>query len=511
MFDFIIVGAGTNGLVAAAYLCKAGLSTLVLERSDMIGGGAVTRELTLPGFKHDVFATSLNTWKGGSIQKELELEKYGFKEALPDPVTAHPFGNGRAIIMYRDLKKTLNSIAQFSANDAKKFAELYNYYRNNREILLGAVYAPPPPYSLIMPELEKSDEGLEFLRLSFMSTRDYIDETFESVEVKAWLAVWGSNHVPFAPEDQGSTLFLIVFMGILQEHGCGVPIGGISTLCNSIRRYIDAHGGAVRMNSDVAQITVRGQVAKGVQLKSGEMIEAKIGVVSDVEPKQLFLKLVGEDKLDSLFIKKVKRYKYSKVSQVMIHAALDEWLDYSPPDVRKAGIVQIAPSIESVSHAFNQIVNGELPEEPFMTIDNTSGYDRTRAPAGKHTLWDFVRAPAQLRNRSWDSEKDRFADHCLDYLSRYAPNIKQSVLKKVVLSPVDIERMNPNMVNGDPGLGKPCLDQSLTLRPFAGWSQYRTPIKGLYTCGAFNHPGGGVSGAPAYNAVSVILQDLGKI
>jgi phytoene dehydrogenase-like protein len=195
----------------------------------------------------------------------------------------------------------------------------------------------------------------------------------------------------------------------------------------------------------------------------------------------------------------------------MIHAALDAWLDYKAEPTRMAGIVQIGDSLNQVSKAFNDCVIGQMPAEPFMTIDNTTNYDSTRAPKGKHTLWNFVRAPALIHGHEWTSEeKEDYADRCLERLSEYAPNAKRIVLKRVVLSPQDIERMNPNLVNGDPGVGSATMDQSLALRPFPSWAQYRTPIKKLYMCSSATHPGGGVSGLAGHNAAMVAIQDSAK-
>jgi phytoene dehydrogenase-like protein len=507
-FDFVVIGGGTNGLCAAAYLGKNGFITLTLEQAAEVGGCAITRELTLPGFKHDVFATSLNLFKAGPVQRDLELDRYGFREVLPDPVAAHPFPGRHAIYIYRDVAQTVRSIEPFSKKDAKRFREIYQLYAESREILLGGLYAAPPRLSAMLALMEQSEEGLEFLRLTFLSIRDFLEENFESEEVRAWLAVWGSNHVPLAPEDGGSTLFLLTFLGILQDFGCGVPLGGMGALSEALARFVRAHQGIIRTQAKVTQLEVKDGRATGVRLASGEVVRAKHAVLASIEPKTLFLQLVGEENLDAAFIKKVRRFRFSRVSQVMIHAALDAWLDYRPEPVQRAGIVQLGPTLASVSRAYNHCVNDEPPAAPFMTIDNTTGYDPSRAPSGKHTMWNFVRAPATLAHGDWADAKEAFADRCFDVLAEYAPNVRRIVLKRITLSPPDLEALNPNIANADPGVGKATLDQALALRPFPGWSSYRTPIQGLYMCGSYTHPGGGVSGAPGYNAVTTALADL---
>ncbi|MEM4726415.1 MAG: NAD(P)/FAD-dependent oxidoreductase [Nitrososphaerales archaeon] len=510
LFDFIVIGGGINGLTAACYLAKAGFKTLLLEKKNAVGGGAITEEITLPGFKHDVLATSINIFKAGPIQQELELERFGYRELNPEPVAGTPFKGGSAIMIYKDPKLTYKTVERYSKKDAKALEDLYNFYLNSKDTLLSGLYGPPLPLGTLMTLLEESEEGREFIRLMLMSARDYLDENFESEEVKAFLALWACNHVPYAPEDSGSVPIILVFYGLLQEKGCGIPVGGIKTLADALALCFQAHGGIIAKNAEVTEIVVKDAAAKGVKLRNGQEIEAKRGILSNVEPKTLFFNLVGKEHLEPSFIKKVERFRYARVTEVMVHAALDAWLDYKPKDLQKAGIVQLGPSLRYISEAYNQCNNGIPPKRPFITIDNTTVYDPSRAPQGKHILWAFVRAPAKLARGEWSEVKERFADRAIDVISEYAPNIKNIILKRVVHSPEDIQNIAPNIILGDPCIGSATLDQSMALRPFPGWSNYRTPIKGLYMCSASTHPGGGVSGAPGHNAVKVILEDVKK-
>ena len=510
-FDFIVVGGGTNGLVAASYLSKAGYSVLLVEKQEYFGGGAITQELTLPGFQHDILATSINLWKAGTVQNDLELEKYGYSEASPNPVASTPFKSGKAISIYKDLNQTLRTISQFSAKDAEAFKKIFELYMDSKEILLGSLSSAPPSFSSMMSTLEETDEGLDFLQFSYMSSRDWIEENFESEEIKAFLALWGSNHVPLSPEDAGGALLVLVFVGILQDLGVGVPIGGMKTLVGSLCNYLKAHNCSLVNGTAVEQIIVKDSSAIGIRTADGRVFSAKRGVLCNIDPKQLFLKLVDESHTSKEFRRKVERYRYSKVSQVMIHAALDKWLDYRPADLSDSGMVQIGDSLDQISKAYNACVVGEMPSEPFMTIDNTTGYDSSRAPNGKHTLWNFVRAPVYLKGKPWSQEaKEEFANVCIDRLAQYAPNVKRAILKMVVLSPQDIQAIAPSIINGDPGGGKSTLDQSLALRPFPNFSQYKTPIDRLYMCGPATHPGGGVSGLPGRNAALVAIEESKK-
>lgn len=273
--DFIVIGGGVNGLTAACYLLKEGFSTLVIERQPEIGGAAITREITLPGFQHDVFATSINIWRASNIQRELELEKYGYKEIDPEPIASTPFKNGNAITIFHDLQKTLKSFAKVSQKDAKSFEQIYKFYQDSKSILLGGMSMPPLAYSELTKILEESDTGLEFLQFSFMSARDWLEENFEAEESKAFLALWGSNHVPLSPEDAGSALLILIFIGLLQEKGVGIPIGGIRTLVNSLREFILKHGGNIITNMEVTQILIEQGRAIGVKTSEGRVIHTK--------------------------------------------------------------------------------------------------------------------------------------------------------------------------------------------------------------------------------------------
>ncbi|MGI0079853.1 MAG: phytoene desaturase family protein [Nitrososphaerales archaeon] len=261
-YDYVVVGGGTNGLSAASYLSKQGYSVLVLEKQRVLGGAAITKELTLPGFKHDVFATSLNVWRASSIQQDLELEKFGLRVIDPDPVASTPFKSGKAITIFKKLNSTLITIEQFSKRDAQKFNEIFEFYMESKDILLGSLAAPPPSPGEMMSALESSDTGLDFLQFSYMSARDWIEENFESEEMRAFLSIWGTNHVPLSPEDSGSAIFVLVFIGILQDAGAGIPIGGMQNLVWALARSVESHSGStILLGEEAERILVRDGVA----------------------------------------------------------------------------------------------------------------------------------------------------------------------------------------------------------------------------------------------------------
>lgn len=513
-FDFIILGGGTNGLSAASYLAKEGYSTLVVEKEKYLGGCAITQEATLPGFQHDVLASSINIWKLGPVEEELGLREYGYRYIDPQVVASTPFRSGKAITIYRDIEETVKSISQFSSKDAETYRKVHAFYRGMQEMMEAGFSSPPSDYSNTMSLLEESDEGLDFMRLSFMSVRDWLDETFESDEMKAFYSIWATNHAPLSPESAGSALLAITFVGLLQEKGSSVPIGGMKTLVSALEKYVSAHKGGFVVGDPVEKIMVHSGRATGITTGSGKTFEAKRGILSNIEPKALFLKLVPQSELQEGFIRKVKKFKYSDITQVMIHAALDERPSYVAKGTAEAGLVQIGETMDEISRAYNDSTVGRIPEHPFMTINNSTIFDDSRAPPGKHILWNFVRAPVKLAGREWsDDDKQRIYDISIDRLSEYAPNIKKSILKHVVMSPQDIQSRNTNVINGDPVFGQPTVHQMMALRPFPGYSKYRTPIAGLYMCGASTHPGGGVSGLSGRNAAFEAIDDVanGKI
>ena len=507
--DFIIVGGGINGLTSAAYLLNDGFSVVLIERNNYLGGSAVTSEITLPGYKHDVLATSINIWRLGPVESELGLEKYGYKDITPDTVASTPFSNKKAITIFRDPERTAKTISQFSKPDAKKYLEIYDYYKNSSEIIESGFSSPPVPYSEMMSILEESEEGREFIRLSFMSARDWLNENFESEETKAFFSIWGSNHAPLSPEEPGSAFTAFTFVGLLQQKGGGIPVGGMETLSNSLKNFVLKHNGQVILGDPVIEIEVKDSRATGVKLLSGKYLKAKRGVIANVEPKALFGKLVSQSKLSEGFVKKVKHFRYSSVTQVMMHAALNKPLDFIPEETGNAGLVQIGESLDDVSKAYNECLRGLIPESPFMTLNNYTKYDRSRVKGSGHILWNFVRAPHKIKGRNWtDDDKDVIAEAGLRVLEKYAGNVRGSILKMKIMSPQDIEAYNPNLVNGDPVVGQPSIDQMLSLRPFSGFSHYSSEIQNLYMCSAATHPGGGISGLSGRNAALQAIQDL---
>lgn len=508
-FDYIVIGSGINGLVAACYLLLSGGKVIIFEKLDHLGGAAYSEEITLPGFMHDVMATSINSSRISIILEELKLANYGYRAVRPNIIASTPFKNGNAVTMHMNVKKTIKSIEKFSKTDAKKYKDCIRFYRSYSEVVSFASLAAPPPYSEMTSLLEESEKGLDFLKFTFTSARDWLEETFESEEVKGFFALWGSNHAPLSPEEPGSAMTSLSFVGSLQNKGLEIPIGGIKRLIDALINFVKSHGGEIVIHEAVKKIKIKNGVAVGVTTKANRTVFAKKGVFADIEPKSLFLRMIDLGLISERLINNVKHFRFSKVSQVILHAALKDKILFSNEDVSNSALIQIGGSLNDISKAYNECLIGSIPRSPFMTLSNSSLYDPTRAPSPHQIMWNFIRSPTFINGKRWrDNDKESLINKALSSLEEYSPNIKTKIMKMIALSPTDIEIINNNMVNGDPIVGSVALDQSLYFRPFVGASQYTCEIKSLYLCGASMHPGGGISGISGRNAALSSLSTI---
>jgi phytoene dehydrogenase-like protein len=498
-FDDIIIGAGHNGLICATYLSKAGHKVAVFEKDSEIGGAIRTRELTLPGRKHEVLS-------GGHLRylplspafRELEMEKYGVRLVKFKKSFASAFPNGKCICLYgENLKKTMEEIGKFSQKDAKSWENLYGFYLKMKPVLNKILFTPNPfSYgSLFWLYRKLKKKGLLDL-FSFMleSPRTFLDEWFESEEAKSFLGA-SALHPAECLETNG------MFPGFIwampqQEDNASIVVGGASKLCDALRAYIQDHGGIIQTNTEIMRILIKDGKAVGVQTHDGKQVFAKRNVVANVEPKQLFLKLIGEEYLDKEFIRKVKGYHFAATT-LMVHALLREPPKWDADDLKDSGTTHFGPYLKDMARAANEAINGQLPEKPFFMTDNNSLYDPTRVIGNEWILWMLVATvPYDVK---WESVGEEYADRCIDILEEYA-RVKDKIIKRIVITPPQIERMNPNLIKGDRDSGS-FVGKQLFFRPFATGlkSPYHTPIEKLYMVGAFTWPGPGINGASGYN------------
>ncbi|MCG8310783.1 MAG: NAD(P)/FAD-dependent oxidoreductase [Cytophagales bacterium] len=515
-YDVIVVGGGHNGLTSACYLQKAGKKVLVLERLEKAGGGVWTEEATLPGYKHNLVSLFHGILHLGPVYKDLELKKYGAKYVWPDAQVAAAFTDGRCLVFYRDLDKTCKEIARFSEKDA----ETYRQLATNFQVIVDNMIAPwffnpPQPNSLAAMAMEGSVEGLNMLRMQLSSPKNIVNELFESNELKSFLLAF-IKEFGGSPDTYGFGVFVPMMLGETHEpHGWAICEGGSENLAKAFVNCLEDHGGTVKTNAHVKRIIVDDGKATGVELEDGSVIYANDIVLTNLEPHQTFLELIGEDKLEPSFINSVKRFRHEESILFTTHLALDEPLKWKcaefNPDVNRCLGVLLVDTPQELYDDFAEINKQQLPEYPRMFTAYPSAIDPSQAPEGKGTAiaWQYV--PYHLRGKGaegWDEVRESFSQRCIDVWSKYVENMDEAILKTFIMSPKDTENKWISMVQGGFNHGEMTQDQLTAFRPFVECKPYKTPFTNLYMCGASTHPSGSVGGACGYNAVQVIAEDL---
>ena len=516
-YDVVIVGGGHNGLVCSAYLAKAGLGVIVLERRHIVGGAAVSEELW-PGFTTNPFA-NLCTFFQSKVADDLDLRRHGLDFHLCDPQIFKPFPNGKCLFFWQDEERTLREIEKFSKKDAKAYLDLERDMMRLAQRIGVSVLKPPPSLREITASLkDPADEAL-FSKVISSSYTDFLSERFESEEVKAAFAHNGlGSMMPGGPGTPGTVLCLFYFYmhraaGL--AHGNKAPVsffkGGTGTVAQALARAAESYGVTIRTDAEVSRIAVKDGRASSVDLADSETIHGRT-IVSNADPSRTFLKLVEPEHLDDDFLRQVGSYRYN-IGFFSIVLALDGLPNFvaSPgdntPGPAHTGVIDISPSLEYMERAWADAKFGQLPERPFMNGTIYSAVYPEMAPPGKHVMTMWARtAPFRLRDSTWEREKEAFGQRCIDVLTEYAPNLKDLILHYKFYSPDDLED-TLGMTHGHIHHGDMTFDQMFSNRPFRNWSNYRTPIRNLYMCGAGTHPAGGVSGAPGHNAAHELLKD----
>lgn len=524
-YDAIVIGGGHNGLTCAAYLARAGRKVLVLERRHVLGGAAVTEEV-FPGFKFSVCSYVVSLLRP-EIIRELDLPRHGM-ELLPLDGTMTPMPNGDYLWRVNDHDKTRREIARHSRLDA----EAYDEY-GKAMIEMGRFAKPimgmlPPDPTSLDPRglLELLGMGRRFRDMRFhdkvnqvqlltMSAVDFLDQWFETDVLKATMSASGIIGTFLGVRSPGTAYVLLHhYMGEIDGafRSWGLSRGGTGAVSNAIAAAAVEFGAEIRTNAPVAQILSKNGRATGVALANGDEIHAKV-VVSSVDPNLTFLKFMNERDLPSDFVDGVKRYKYRGCSG-KVNLALDALPNFTclpgtGPHLR--GAISISPSIDYMERAYDDAKYGQFSSRPYMDMVIPSLTDPSVAPPGKHVMSCFVQyAPYQLADGVWDDrQREAFGDAVIDTIAEYAPNIKDIILHRQVLTPLDIER-EFGLTEGNIFQGELTLEQLFFLRPVPGYAQYATPIDRLYMCGSATHPGGGIMGAPGRNAATRILKDVSR-
>ena len=524
VYDIIIIGGGHNGLVAACYLAKAGLKTLVLERREIVGGAAVTEEIH-PGFRCSTLAHSAAPFVP-QITKGLRLDRYGLEFITPPVKVLALAPEARSICIYNDTAQTIRELEKVSAKDARSYPEFERSFSRIGKMLAPLLTMTPPAIEHPSPgelwnlgKLGRSFRGLgkqdayRLLRWGPMAVADLVAEWFETETLRAVVAARGIFGAFAGPWSAGTSTGLL-WQAAMDGHAIGPAAfvkGGMGALTEALASAARDAGVEIRTGAKVEKIETHEDRASKILLKGGEEISAR-AIVSNADPRTTFLKLVDPVCLDPSFLQKMQNYRAAGVSAKINLAlsGLPTFVGVEDEDARTklSGRIHIGPDIDYLEQAFDAAKYGDYSRQPYLDITIPSLLDPKLAPAGAHVMSVYVQyAPHKLKDGDWNARREEFADNVIDVLSSYAPNLKELIVARQVITPLDLQETY-GMSGGHIHHGEQSLDQFFTFRPLIGWAQYRTPIKGLYLCGAGTHPGGGVTGGPGANAAREIIKDF---
>jgi phytoene dehydrogenase-like protein len=521
-YDAIVVGGGHNGLVNGAYLAKAGLRTLILERRHLVGGAAITEELH-PGFHFTTFSYALSLLRPDIVQ-DLDLVEHGFLP-IEMPSSFAPMEDGDYLLLGSDEDENMQEIRRHSKHDA----DAYERYEHDMSRVVQVVRplldkAPPnlwgktPEDAAALADLATHLKGVEpkvlhdLVRLLTGSVADFLDDYFESDIIKGYLASSGIIGTQVGPMSQGSGLVLLYHS--MGEHDgsygtWGFHKGGNGGFTQVVARAAQAYGAEIRLESPVEAVLTHEGRATGVALADGTELSAPV-VVSALDPRRTFLELVDRRELPGELVEDITRLRFQGTS-AKVNFALDGLPVYPALKDRIdqfGGFVNIGPTMEYLERAYDDAKYGWYSSRPYIDGAIQSVIDPDMAPPGKHVMSCFIQyAPYHLKNGDWDTERDGFADTVQATLESFFPGFGDLVLHREIVTPLDIER-TVGLSEGNIFAGEFFAPQMYFFRPAPGWSQYRTPIDGYYQCGSGTHPGGCVMGAPGKLASQRILLDL---
>lgn len=514
-YDVVIIGSGPNGLCAGAYLAKAGLKVLMLEKRVECGGGLSTEdELTIPLFRHNVHAIYHLMVDYAPVFKDFDLyNKYQVKFVWPEHQWALPLSNGKSVCIYKDVDRTCNSIAKFSKKDAETYREVYHKFKRWMDVFLApATYVDPMPAPLQAAKLDASELGREITKFSSKSPRTIIDELFENEHVRA-LMLFVAAHWGLEPDVDGVGYLAVLMLNRATNYQ--LMVGGSHMLAQTLSKIISENKGQIWGSQRIKRIVVDGGTATGIELEDGTLIEVDKAIISTIDPIQTFIKYVGNENLEQDFVEKVENFHWEHWSLLTVHLALEQPPAFIDPEINNAFVY--APvgieTEEELLALWDAIAKGELWTKGFNCCFPTV-HDPSQAPSGRHTGLISQMAPYDLKEGTEKyynfAFKEELAEQCLETLRKYAPNMtRDNILWTITQTPLDFENKFPDMVKGSIKQGAYEPLQMGFLRPNEECSNHRTPIQNLYLGGASCHSGGLVTFGPGYGVANSVAEDYG--
>lgn len=516
-FDGIVIGAGHNGLVLQAYLCRAGLRVLALERALTAGGGLYTVEDNrCPGFHHNVHAVFLRGLMAQPWYRDLELEARGVRAIQPALNLALIPEDGRSLRWYTNVEQTCAALAELSLADAAAWRRIAEEFAPVvRDVVEPSLAAAPLPPERVRALLERSVAGRAYMAVESLSPREFVEKHFEHPLVKAALLyVCVIREYDVNVPGQGALIPALIASRVKAQ----LAVGGSAAVARGLLADVQAHGGAVWEGVSVRRIVVGRGRAGAVDLADGRRIGASAFIASSLNPHQTFLDLLGGEGLDARTVERVRAYRYQTVGPLFgLYLALAEAPRYAAraaaPDLDGAFLTLLGlRGPEAVYALYDDHAAGRPARTPVIWGTTPTAHDPSQAPPGRHTAFVWEKVPYALHGSAanWDALKEAHGAALLARWREFAPNLTdQVILGRFPLSPLDTERHLPNMAGGDLGVGWMGPEQRGVNRPFPGLRPYRTPVPCLYLCGSCTHPGGNITGLPGYNAAAAIAEDLG--
>jgi phytoene dehydrogenase-like protein len=501
--DVIVIGSGPNGLVAANTLARRGFRVLLLEANGKRPGGALgSEELTLPGFVHDVGAAFFPFAKTSPAFRELDLGRAGVEWLHMPFESCHPALDGSYACIAREGELGARHFG--SARDGEAWRKLAAFHAQIEPDLLATLLGPFPS---LTPALRLGFRNLCRVAWSFArSSGSLARSLFESEAARRVLPSLGL-HVDVGPEDRfGAALGYVLGM-TASSGGYAVPKGGAQSITNALVTLLEGRGGRLRLGARVARIVVREGRAQAVLLGTGEEVRARLGVLADTAAPTLYLRLLDSEHVPRWLTRRMSRFSQG-FGTFKVDFALSQPVPWSTAAARESAVVHVSESLRDLSRFTREVRDGKLPTDPYLVVGQQSLVDEYRAPAGQHTLYCYSHVPSNVTG-GWDAQREVFADRVSERIEGLAPGFKASVLARTSTAPPDLEAANANLIGGDLGGGSNAWHRQLLFRPVFPYFRYRTPVKGLYLCSSYAHPGGGVHGMCGYNAARIAARDWG--